>query len=49
MEACKGLESAYCSGDDCFSDCSENGNNVESGRITTYNVDVAIIGKIILN
>ncbi len=53
MEAssCKGMESAYCSGEECFSDCSENGNNVyeeASNDSTTYTVDVAIIGKIII-
>ena len=47
------MESAYCSGEEFFSDCSENGtigdeaeaNGSEATKIITYDVDVAIIGN----
>ena len=47
---CQGLESAYCSGEDCVSDCSENGTSGDGEeekrrQRADLEVDVAIIGK----
>ena len=30
VDTCYGLESAYCSGEECYSDCSENGTTLEA-------------------
>ncbi len=57
VDTCYGLESAYCSGEECFSDCSENGTTVEEEllqeavvskpetKILCYDLDVAVIGE----
>ena len=57
VDTCYGLESAYCSGEECLSDCSENGTTIEEdllreavvskpeNKALCYDVDVAVIGE----
>ena len=43
------MESAYCSGDECLSDCSDHGHTLgtmkENTKTEEFDVEVAIIGK----
>ena len=45
----RAMESAYCSGDECLSDCSDHGHTLETMKENTkteeFDVGVAIIGE----